>query len=109
VESTSDIDNMLVRLKLMAAFEEEFQAFILDVDQALLIKVRERRKQEGLHAVTAPGLEPLVSNDESALAEHDIPAPTVESKGVDQRAIAVEEERAGALRGKKLSGNGPEA
>jgi hypothetical protein len=88
---------MLKGLKLMTALEEQLEPFVLDVDQALLIEGRERSEQEGFHAVTAPGFEPLVSDGESALAEHDIPATSVEGEGVDQGAVAIEEQCMHAL------------
>jgi hypothetical protein len=105
VESTGNIHDVLEGLEFMTALEEELQAFILDIDQALLVKVRERRKKEGFHAVTAPGLKPLIGDHEATLAEDDIPAPTIESKGVDKGAVAVEQKGASALGRKQPSGN----
>jgi hypothetical protein len=97
VEVARDLNNMLKSFKLMAALEEELKPFILDIDQALLIEGRERSEEEGFHAVTAPGLEPLIGDDKTALAEHDIPATSVPRKGVDQGAVAIEEQCMHAL------------
>jgi hypothetical protein len=105
VELTGDINDMIECLEFVTAFEEEFKAFILDIDQTLLIKTREGGEQEGFHAVATPGLEPFIGDDEAALSEDDIPTPAVEGEGVDQGSVAVEEQSTSALGRHEIDGD----
>ena len=87
-----DLDHVLEGLQQVHEAQEVLVPLTGDLLDEVGVSLRQCRLDEGLRAVAAPRLKPLLRHLEPVATEHLVPADSIEPHRVNEGAIAVEEQ-----------------